>query len=168
VEKGAVVVNGTALTQASLNGHLEFVEFLLSAGANVNRLNVKEMSPLYAAAQGGHLDAVKLLVKKGANIDQSADLGVTPLHVAAMKGHQEVVDYLMSKGATFEATGTLAKVCKCCGAADADLKCGLCLTVYYCCQDCLLRDWKEGGENMHKVQCKSLIVIKARYVEKCQ
>jgi hypothetical protein len=27
-------------------------------------------------------------------------------------------------------------------------------------------DWKEGGENRHKVQCKSLIEIKARYVEK--
>ena len=28
------------------------------------------------------------------------------------------------------------------------------------------RDWKEGGENSLKVQCKSLIEIKARYVEK--
>ena len=72
----------------------------------------------------------------------------------------------MSKGATFEATGTLAKACKCCGAAHADLKCGLCLTVYYCCKACQERDWKEGGENRHKVQCKSLIEIKARYEEK--
>jgi hypothetical protein len=72
----------------------------------------------------------------------------------------------MSKGATFEATGTLAKVCKCCGAADAPLKCGLCLTVYYCCKACQVKDWKEGGESRHKVQCKSLIEIRARYVEK--
>jgi hypothetical protein len=93
---------------------------------------------------------------------------VTPLHQASLKGHQEIVDYLMSKGAIFEATGTIAKVCKCCGAADAYLKCALCLTVYYCCQDCLLRDWKEGGENRHKVQCKSLIEIRERYVKKCQ
>ena len=72
----------------------------------------------------------------------------------------------MGKGATFEATGTLAKVCKCCGATDADLKCGLCLTVYYCCKACQERDWKKGGENSHKVQCKRLIEIKAKYVEK--
>ena len=109
---------------------------------------------------------VKLLVKGGANIHQASNLGITPLHVAALKGHQEVVDYLMSKGATFEATGTLAKVCKCCGAADSSLKCGLCLTVYYCCKACQVRDWKEGGENSHKVQCKSLIEIRARYMEK--
>jgi ankyrin repeat protein len=57
-------------------------------------------------------------VKRGANIHQADDEGVTPLQMAALKGHQEVVDYLMSKGATFEATGTLAKVCKCCGAAQ--------------------------------------------------
>ena len=71
----------------------------------------------------------------------------------------------MSKGATFEATGTLVRVCKCCGAADADLKCALCLTVYYCCKACQVKDWKEGGENSHKVQCKRLIEIKAIYVE---
>jgi protein phosphatase 1 regulatory subunit 27 len=72
----------------------------------------KGMSALYDAAQEGHLKVVKLLVKRGASIHQADDEGVTPLQMAALKGHQEVVDYLMSKGATFEATGTLAKVCK--------------------------------------------------------
>jgi hypothetical protein len=28
-----------------------------------------------------------------------------------------------------------------------------------------VRDWKEGGENSHKVQCKRLIEIKAKYGE---
>jgi hypothetical protein len=42
------------------------------------------------------------------------------------------------------------------------------LTVYYCCKACQERDWKEGGENRHKVQCKSLIEMKARYVEKAK
>jgi hypothetical protein len=55
---------------------------------------------------------------------------------------------------------------KCCGADDASLKCGLCLTVYYCCKVCQVKDWKKGGENSHKVQCKSLIEIMVRYVEK--
>ena len=74
----------------------------------------------------------------------------------------------MSKGATFEATGTLARVCKCCGAADAALKCGLCLTVYYCCKACQEKDWKEGGENRHKVQCKRLVEIKARCIDQAK
>jgi ankyrin repeat protein len=123
---------------------------------------------LFTAAQGGHLKVVKLLVKKGANIHQAQCQGATPLQIAALCGHQEVADYLMVKGATFEATGTLAKVCKCCGAADASLKCGLCLTVYYCCKACQVKDWKEGGESSHKVQCKSLIEISARYMEKAK
>jgi ankyrin repeat protein len=117
---------------------------------------------LCAAAQRGHLSVVELLLKKGtnhgANIHQASDQGVTPLHQAALEGHQEVVDYLMGNGATFEATGTLAKVCECCGADDVSLKCALCLTVYYCC-----KDWKEGGENSHRVQCKNLAELKARY-----
>jgi hypothetical protein len=28
------------------------------------------------------------------------------------------------------------------------------------------KDWKEGGENRHMIQCRSLIEIKARYVER--
>jgi hypothetical protein len=40
------------------------------------------------------------------------------------------------------------------------------LTVYYCCKACQVRDWKERVENSHKVQCKRLIEIRARYMEK--
>ena len=156
------------LIYAAQQGHLPLVDLLVLRGADLNLANNYGATSLSMAAQDGLLEVVKLLVKKGSNIDQSADLGVTPLHKAALYGHQEIVDYLMSKGATFEATGTLAKVCKCCGAADADLKCALCLTVYYCCKACQVRDWKEGGKNSHKVQCKSLIQIRESYVEKCQ
>jgi hypothetical protein len=42
------------------------------------------------------------------------------------------------------------------------------LTVYYCCKACQVRDWKEGVENSHKVQCKRLIEIRARYMEKAK
>ena len=61
-----------------------------------------------------------------------------------------------------------AKVCKCCGATDAKLKCSGCGVVFYCCEECQKKDWKEGGANRHKVQCKSLIEMRARYVEKAK
>jgi hypothetical protein len=67
--------------------------------------------------------------------------------MAALFGHQEVVDYLMSKGATFEATGTLARVCKCCGTVSTEIalkKCAGCSIVFYCCVECQTKDWKEG------------------------
>ena len=74
----------------------------------------------------------------------------------------------MSKGATFEAVGTVAKVCKCCGAANATLKCAVCLSVYYCSPECQKKDWKEGGGNRHKIQCAALTEARARYVEKAK
>jgi ankyrin repeat protein len=46
-------------------GHLEVVDFLLSAVANINHLDATGMSPLFGAAQRGHLKVVKLLVKRG-------------------------------------------------------------------------------------------------------
>ena len=86
---------------------------------------------------------VRQVVKKGADPHQASYQGLTPLHIA-----------------TFEATGTLSRAGKCCGAADADFK-----IVYYCCKACQVKDWKEGGENSHKIQCKRLIEIKERYME---
>ena len=77
----------------------------------------------------------------------------------------------MSKGAEFEARGTPARACKCCEATSSTialLKCAGCSAVYYCCEECQIKDWKEGGENCHKVQCKRLVEIKARYVEKAK
>ena len=123
---------------------------------------------MYSAAQRGHLSVIKLLVKKGADILQESSHGLTPLHQAALEGHSEVVDYLLSKGATYEATGTPAKACKCCGAANATMKCALCLTIYYCSPECQKKDWMKGGENRHKIQCARLVESRAIYIEKAK
>ena len=168
VEKGAVVDQpandgGRALHQASFKGHHEVVGFLLSTGANINHVCIKGMSPLYSAAAGGHLRVVKLLVKKGAEIHQKSRLVSS---IAALEGQNEVVGFLMSKGAKLEATwAAIATACKCCGATGVPLKrCTGC----HCSPKCQKKDWKEGGENRHKIQCARLVEMRARYMEKAK
>ena len=76
----------------------------------------------------------------------------------------------MSKGAKLEATGAaVANACKCCGATGVPLKrCTSCHTVCYCSPECQKKDWKEGGENRHKIQCARLIEMKMRCMEKAK
>ena len=106
-------------------------------------------------------------------MDQPAHDGGAALSQASLTGHLissfqlvPTLDFLMSKGATFEVSGTTAKICKCCGATGAKMKCALCLTVYYCSPECQTKGWKEGGENRHKIQCAALTEMRASYMEK--
>ena len=53
----------TPLYFASLNGHQELVELLLSYDVAVNASTIGGLTPLHGAAVGGHLDVIKLLLK---------------------------------------------------------------------------------------------------------
>jgi hypothetical protein len=46
------------------------------------------------------------------------------------------------------------------------MKCALCLTVYYCSSECQKKDWKEGSENKHKIQCPRIKEQRKLYKEK--
>ena len=121
----------------------------------MNQVDKQGSSPLHSAAQEGHIKIVKLLVKKGANIHQATHQGQSPPHLATLKGHNEVVDYLIKKGADFDDQGHAeGKACKSCGATDVPVfKCAGCKVVWYCSPECQKKDWKDGGENKHKIQC---------------
>lgn len=55
----------TALSMAAQLGHLEIVQALINAGANVNASN----TPLTLAAFYGHSAMVEVLVREGANVN---------------------------------------------------------------------------------------------------
>ena len=94
---------------------------------------------------------------------------LTPLRLAVMFGHSEVADYPIEKGARLDDQGNaVAMACKYCGATDVPTmqKCSGCRVVWYCGPECQKKDWREGGENKHKLQCPRIKEQRDLYKEK--
>ena len=83
--------NNTALHMASGNNHLDILQILLDAGADVNAKNKEDNSPLHWACLNGHVQAVLMLLKAGANPSALNGLGRTPVDEALTKEHIEVL-----------------------------------------------------------------------------
>lgn len=90
-----------ALHDAARNGHVEVVQALLDAGADVRphggRFNA---TPLHAAARAGHVEVVKMLLEHGAPLDAPDSASEVPLHDAVRGGNAEVVAALIAAGAS--------------------------------------------------------------------
>ena len=155
---------------ASLKGFLEIAERLVEGGANVDQVDKnKGVTPLHLTAQEGHLEVVKLLARNGANIHRVNKNDVNPLHAATLKCNREVVDYLINKGAKLkDQENAVARACRYCGVMDVPTmqKCSRCKVVWYCGPVCQKKDWVEGGENKHKVQCPRIKEQRELYKEK--
>ena len=82
------------LHDATMKGHLDVVRRLLKEGADVNKSDLLNHTPLYAACQEDHPDVARLLLEHGADTDSPDRLGRTPLDVAREKGHTEIVTLL--------------------------------------------------------------------------
>ncbi|MCB1852904.1 MAG: ankyrin repeat domain-containing protein [Gammaproteobacteria bacterium] len=90
---------GTALFQASAEGHLSTVRLLLNLGAAVDAKTEKRATPLLIATANGHLDVVTQLIEAGADLDCTDRSGDTALHHAAHKGWTAIVQALVKAGA---------------------------------------------------------------------
>ncbi|MCJ1347169.1 hypothetical protein MMC31_005390 [Peltigera leucophlebia] len=103
----------TALQAAAKGGHLEVLERLLMAKAEVNAEARKfsGRTALQGASEQGHLEVVERLLAAGADVNAQAteeasvnaeaceDSGRTALQGAAEQGHLEVVERLLAEGA---------------------------------------------------------------------
>ncbi len=110
------------LRDAAMKGHLEVVEILIKAGANVNSsshvtednlqnqeedeagvvVSILPSSPLMAAVEGGHLDVVRSLLHHKVDVSATAfgKHGTNVLEVAENLGHFDIALILIEAGAT--------------------------------------------------------------------
>ena len=98
---------GTPLLYSARNGHLEVVERLLAAKADVNAAPTSSsgQTALQAAAARGHLEVVERLLTANADVNAApaTESGRTALQAAAEGGHLEVVERLLAANADVNA-----------------------------------------------------------------
>ncbi|OTA91063.1 hypothetical protein M434DRAFT_22639 [Hypoxylon sp. CO27-5] len=82
---------GTALHGAVYRLHVPVVQLLLDAGADVNKADFLNVSPLHTAATLGNIGLIESLLRFSANIKAVDDMGESPLDWALKAGQAETL-----------------------------------------------------------------------------
>lgn len=101
------------LHTACSNGEYTYVRDLIKEGADVERRNMEQWTPLAYASYGGHDNVVNLLVEQ-VKVNVNARTGasqMTPLMWAAACNHESIVCTLVNAGAEKEAEDTDGRTC---------------------------------------------------------
>ena len=77
------------------------MQLLLERGANSNRKDDSQYTPLLWAAIDGNKDVLQLLLDRGAKPNCVSIHGWTPLHYGASRGQKDVVQLLLNAGAEY-------------------------------------------------------------------
>ncbi|MBC8352814.1 MAG: ankyrin repeat domain-containing protein [Planctomycetes bacterium] len=89
---------GTALSAASLHGHLEMVKYLIERGANVEATNRDGNTPLLVAAFMCRSEIVQLLLENGASPLTKNGRGETSIDVVSSPWTKELADFYIGIG----------------------------------------------------------------------
>lgn len=97
-------VGRSPLHWACQEGHVDVVEELLSAGADLEIVSDGEFTPLKIAAAEGHVDVVRSLVRAGVDVNrrvqrEDGSLSGTALHDAVIWERHDVAKALIASGA---------------------------------------------------------------------
>jgi len=99
----------TALHIAVSRGNATFLAKLITAGADVNWKNSRDMTSLHLAAEKGNPKILTALLKAGANINEKDAFGRTPLSIAANTYNESInpdlpqtVPLLLAAGASLD------------------------------------------------------------------
>ncbi|KAL7286755.1 hypothetical protein TKK_0018900 [Trichogramma kaykai] len=101
VKAGADIELGasTPLMEASQEGHLDIVRYLLELNANVHAQTQTGDTALTYACENGHTDVAELLLGYGADLEHESEGGRTPLMKACRAGHLCTVQFLVNQHA---------------------------------------------------------------------
>ncbi|USE38501.1 ankyrin repeat domain-containing protein [Endozoicomonas sp. SCSIO W0465] len=89
---------------AAYKGHIDCLQALIAAGADLNAANKNGDTPLYIAAQNRHIDCLQALIAAGADLNAATRYGFTPLYIAAAReGHIDCLQALIDAGADLNA-----------------------------------------------------------------
>jgi ankyrin repeat protein len=109
IESGADVnltdynCNAPLIFAARREEYLYTVRLLLTKGAEVNKKNCLNRTPLHEAAYVGAYDTVKLLIAMGADVNGKDRNRETPLHKATRYGWEDIAELLIEAGARLDA-----------------------------------------------------------------
>jgi len=76
-------------------GNKSAIKFLLEQGADINKENEEDETPLFLAYKNGNGNIVKYLVEKGADINKENEEDETPLFLAYKNRNEDLVKYLI-------------------------------------------------------------------------
>lgn len=102
IEKGADPnEHGDGNVLALHDASIEVIKYLISMGADVNRIGYEACTPIMYEVYMHNHENVQILIANGADVNyQSAYDGYTSLHWAARKGDLQLVQLLLKNGAT--------------------------------------------------------------------
>ena len=92
-----------AITHHNLGNDPHVIEWLIRHGADVERRDANDFTPLIVAIGYGLVEIVKLLIENGANVNTvEVDEALTPLMIAAEAGNESIVELLLDHGADID------------------------------------------------------------------
>ncbi|EPS72922.1 hypothetical protein M569_01827, partial [Genlisea aurea] len=109
------------VNSAVYSGNLHQLKTLIRSGADPNKSDYDERSPLHIAASRGYDDITLFLIQQGVDINCEDCFGNTPLHEAVKNGHEKVASMLAENGALLKIKNVGNHLCAMAARGDSEL-----------------------------------------------